>query len=810
MNTLTRKAIADVTRRKARTLLALLGILIGVLGLTAVNEASDLLGGAFFYSTDAQAIPNITFTVNVLPTRVDMTIQHLSNVERLQLRDTYNTFWFFGADNATIEIDAYSDVQQAQLGTFQITSGRMPGPGEIVMDGSDQGIEPIAVDDTVMVAAPDGHLVALHVVGLARTRGLAAWHWPTAPAIGYMSPDGLHQLVSETRGPIINEKPRGTEILVRTRDPNNVRQTYHDIAQVLDNTHLTTVFSREHDASFDGDVQLAVTGPLTVMRLLALLALLLVCAMLFNSVSTLLTEQIKIVGMMKALGGTRWRIVRSYLLTVGIYSVVGTVLGTELGMVTGYQLATHLASLVQEGAGPFSVPVDVGLFSVSWWVLLSSVGLGLVIPHLAALWPLWTGTRITIREAMAAYGVQVGTGKHVHSWEHRLHWVPQTAWLGLRGLFRKPERAALTLFALILSGTIFLAVQVTTDSLSSQIITLPHADVRVDLTNAGETVPAAEVIHAISTLPNVERVEPIDPAIISIAQRELELFALRADTQFYQPHLVTGRWLTANEQGSLVINDFAAQQLDLSVGEHVTVLLEAQQPQQATWTIAGIVHESDFASGSANTEGRLGVAYTTPNDLNALRQASPDAAERLWVRAHNRSLPALHSLEDQIQRLLDRAGLQNTYLSTPQLTDAQGPDPLLIVYLLFDAMAILVAVIGLLSLTHTIAASVLERRLEIGILRSLGATGWRVGSVFWMEGLTLASIAWTLGAIFGLSGGVAIVNLLSTFFGPIDVLFRPLVVLTSLFFVMAVAVIASFGPALSASSVRIREVLRYE
>lgn len=38
---LTRKAIADVTRRKGRTMLMILGIFIGVLGLTAVNGASD-------------------------------------------------------------------------------------------------------------------------------------------------------------------------------------------------------------------------------------------------------------------------------------------------------------------------------------------------------------------------------------------------------------------------------------------------------------------------------------------------------------------------------------------------------------------------------------------------------------------------------------------------------------------------------------------------------------------------------------------------------------------------------------------------
>ena len=67
MHALTRKSLADVTRRKGRTLLMILGILTGVLGITAVTQASDQLGGAFFYSTDPQAVPNIVIRVNALP-----------------------------------------------------------------------------------------------------------------------------------------------------------------------------------------------------------------------------------------------------------------------------------------------------------------------------------------------------------------------------------------------------------------------------------------------------------------------------------------------------------------------------------------------------------------------------------------------------------------------------------------------------------------------------------------------------------------------------------------------------------------------
>ena len=73
--------------------------------------------------------------------------------------------------------------------------------------------------------------------------------------------------------------------------------------------------------------QLIVTGLLNIVRILAGVALLLVCLMIINTVTTVLSEQIRIIGTMKALGGTRWQIMRSYLLSVGIYGISGTVLG---------------------------------------------------------------------------------------------------------------------------------------------------------------------------------------------------------------------------------------------------------------------------------------------------------------------------------------------------------------------------------------------------------------------------------------------------------------------------------------------------
>ena len=195
---LARKALADVIRRKGLQLLAVLGIALGVLGLTAVNQAANLIGGAFFYSADATAVPNVTFTVDSLPPEVSAAIQRLPDVGRMQTRVTYNTDWVnapsMDGQTPVIEIDGYDDPHQLELGAFRLVAGRLPGPGEIVLDESDRAITPVAIRASVTLESPDGQPVTLRVVGLARTPGLLVYH-PRARAVGYMDAAALRQLL---------------------------------------------------------------------------------------------------------------------------------------------------------------------------------------------------------------------------------------------------------------------------------------------------------------------------------------------------------------------------------------------------------------------------------------------------------------------------------------------------------------------------------------------------------------------------------------------------------------------------------------
>jgi putative ABC transport system permease protein len=785
---LTRKAIADITRRKSRTVLVILGILIGVLGLTAVNLADDLMGNAFSFRYNLSTLPDLAY--NTQSQAIDASllsgVQRMANVAQASLRTEYDTRWHISSGSGYAHLSILGNIATSPnaLGAFQLTSGHLPGPGEIVMESSDSTVQPFSLGDTITIDSSGG-TATLHIVGMARTPG----NLYQQNGLAYMRPDVLQHL-AHLSGP--------NDLLVKlgTVNQQTLQQANTAIVHYLHDHGLQRVgVSGQTIAS---STQVIVNGVFAVIRVVSLIALLLACFLMINTVSTLLTEQIPIIGTMKALGGQRGTIMRGYLISMSIYACVGTMFGIALGSVSGAVLAQNFAA---------SLALNLGPFTLSPWVIAVSLVVGLALPLLSALLPLAHGTSITVRQAMATYGVH--TGQHPRTIGRNLSWVPQTVLLGLRGVFRKPIRASLTLLALVFCTAVFLSVQTTTVSISATLNEVEQT-YSSDVTISLNPQPYQPLFHVLSQIPNVERIEPRESQTIQLLQSnqsKLDLVGLDPDTQLYQRHLVSGRWLARNEAHTLVLSDLAAGSLGLRVGD--TLSFRINQKQVEHWAIVGIVH--DLNKDLGNT---LGVAYTNIQVLNALDHApatlhSDLTVSDLMVRARDRSPAAVNTLAKDFYAALAHNGTR-LQVTTAQQSIQQNQGPAQLIYAMFDLVAVIVALVGILGLFSTLSSSVLERRLEIGILRSLGASGWHVASVFLMEGLAFAVLACLIGTALGIPLAYGLVALLSEQIVPLDFLFDPLAIVVTLLFVLLVVALACMGPAFTASRLRIRELLRYE
>jgi putative ABC transport system permease protein len=494
-----KKSFADVTRRKGRTLMVVLGIFIGVLGLTGVNFIQQTILSAFTYSTGTAAnSPDMTLRVNRLDPALTPQLSAVPNVQAVQMQSVFATQWHVSPTpgHVSIAIVSYPDWQHAPITPFQLTSGRYPGVGEIVLEYGDQDLQPVSIGETVTVETSQT-TTSLRVVGFARTQGLPS-PAGSGTARGYMSEAAITQAFGAIVAAPNSQEPQvQEEMAFKVQQISQVTTTADALAQTLRakgvavlQVNITQPFNQQHIN--------AVNGVFTLLLMLSILAVILSALLILNTVITLIAEQTPIIGTLKAVGGTRGAIVRGYLISVVIYSALGMLPAIALGLLLGYPLASFLlASTIRLAVGPFTV------FP---WIIILGLAVGFGVPLLAALLPLWMGTRITVREALSAYGISAGhAGHRLARLAQRLNLVSQTTWLGLRGVFRKRWQAALTLLTLTLAGTTFLVVQTATAA-TNQTIANAFAPYHYDVL-AEMYAQNAPLVAQISALPTVGRVE---------------------------------------------------------------------------------------------------------------------------------------------------------------------------------------------------------------------------------------------------------------------------------------------------------------
>jgi putative ABC transport system permease protein len=814
-----RKSLADVTRRKGRTLLVVLGIFIGVFGLTAINFTNDTLISAFAFTLGYQASqPDFQLTVDRLDPALLPDLQSVPNVKAIQYTSTYGACWQPGQTGTGCSVDlaivGYPRLQHISITPFQLTAGRYPSVGEIVMEQGDQHLHGVNIGDTVTLHAPQG-TVQLRVVGLARTPGTdpAA----TGTALGYMGDAGLQQVVDALGNPVVTG-PDGQQTSpyqhhIQAKFQSTSPQAEDAAAAALQRVaqaHGVTVLGSGFAPKADASVLSTIDSVFALLRTLALLALALSALLILNTVTTLIGEQTAVVGTMKAMGGTRGSIIRGYLVSVGIYALLATLPGVAAGIYAGNLLASTLAP---------QIPLVLGPFGVAPWIVALSLAVGFGVPLLAALPPLWNGTRITVRDALSAYGVSTGAGGGLLAGAgQRLAWVSQTTWLGLRGLFRKRWRATLSLTTLTLAAACFLVVQIATTSVNDTIGAV-RAPVSADMTvNFRDPSTYSHIQGQLSALPNLQRVERTGGTNASTPWGTLQVSGYEPDTQLYHYQLTRGRWLRPGDTNVALLSDAAMRKTGLKIGDTLTLTNNYGSSTQLTLTIIGTVGQS------IDVLGWIGAAVMPADTLNILKGIPADKAAsatgQISIEARDRSLGAVDQLAAEVSAVVNPAGASSDdpgyYAGSggtidteyEYITRRQG-DAYILYYVLY-ALALIVGLVGTLGLANALVASALERRREIGLLRALGASGRRVAQVFWVESLALGAISWWAGALLGLPLAYAFVQTFAWQIMPVDFYVEPPAFGVMLAAIVVIATAASVAPAWRASRMRVAAALRYE
>ncbi len=538
-----------------------------------------------------------------------------------------------------------------------------------------------------------------------------------------------------------------------------------------------------------------------VIFMLGFLVVFLSGFLITNTFSALLNQQVEQIGIMKTIGASRGQVIVLYMVLILVYSLIALGISLPLSSRAADLLLEYLSGEVNFILSSFR-PVPLS-------ILLQCL-VALLVPQIAGLVPILSGTRISVRQALS--GTTSSTAQKTSlsfRMLARLPGISRPLLISLRNTFRKRGRLLLTLFTLTLGGATFISTFNVRSSLESYIDRLGNyflADVNLTLE---QQYRVERVTRDLLQIPGVKSVEAWSGALASIVEKDgsagatVHILAPPADSLLIEPILIDGRWLEPGDENMLTLSEvFLERYPDLGVGG--TIRLKIGEDER-DWRIVGFFQFAGHSSGM--------FAYANYEYLSReFGQFHRSASYRIVAEGPLNTLAEQEVLAARIENELSGLGYQINDVGTGlslQETTAQGLN-ILTTFLLI--MSLLLASVGGIGLAGTMSLNVMERTHEIGVMRAVGGSNRAIINIVLVEGVLIGLLSWFLGVAAALPLSKQLADILFQIIFDRDAAmdFTLSGNLIWLALVLALSVLASVIPAIHASRLTIREVLAYE
>ncbi len=786
-----RKLIRDLWGYKTRSALVVLSITVGVFAIGMVAGARAILerdATASYMATNPASAALYTDAFGddqIRVVRAMKQVAEASGVRRLNVRlKTGPNEW------ATLQLVAFADYENIRLNKVAPVRGDWPPPkNTMLVERASLAATKAQMGDDVTIEMPDGKQRAICISGLAYDIGKAPPSF-SGVAYGYVTMDTLEWL-GQPRA--YNE----LDIVVagNTLDREYIRQVGGQVRDKLEQSGLR-VYSVSVPIPGKHPADSQVQALLLLLVAIGILSLFASGFLIVNTISAILAQQVRQIGIMKAIGGRTRQVAAIYIGMVVVYSLLALALAIPLATIGAHAIVHYIGGLLNMDIGSIELPPNV---------LALQIGVGLIVPLLAALLPIVRGTQVTVREALCDYGLRNPTRGLTDQVIDRIPRVSRSFLLSLRNTFRRKARLALTLLTLTLGGAIFISVMTVRSSL---LLTLDGIfdfwsyDVEIDFSRAyrtevieQETRINPEVVSMENwTFAGVRRVRPN-----GTTSESLFLNGLPAPSDVIHPSLMAGRWLLPDDENAVVINaDLLKNEPDVKIGDDL-VLREGTE--ETHWQVVGLIRGS--FSGP-----RLFANYAYASRV--FHAAGRAEAALIVTRTHDAASQtrAAKALDEHFKHV----GLRVSYVGTTEEIRQRADFQVGIIIGFLMLMALLLALVGGMGLMGTMGLNVVERTREVGVMRAIGASNRSVISIVIGEGVLIGVLSWMAGVVLSLplgkllsdAVGAAILNDHLNFTYSVDG------AAIWLIFVVILAALASFLPARAASRLSVRQVLAYE
>jgi len=789
-----RKVFRDLSSHWFRTALVVLSIAIGIFAVGVMLGGREILLREFDADHTSSVPANVTYRAQdfgddlVIKAGLQPAVAAAQARRSVTLRYTRAG----STEDHSLLLEAFRDFDDIRVAKV-VPLGDAPWPpqrGDVVLEAAAKQVDDFKVGDTLTVERADGETATLRVAGFAHDINAMPSQF-VGFETGYVSYDTMVDL-GETR------QPNQLSLVFADQDItlSEASRLSVDLREKLfdqENLQVLNTDVPKPGSHFLGDI----FGALSLL-LLALggLSLGLSAFLVVNTVSSLMAQQVRQIGVMKAIGGSAGQLERLYVVTVAIYGALAVAVGLPATAAATRWFSDFAAEILNFRVTSYAPPA---------WVVLVEIAVGMLVPLLAAAGPVRSGVRMSVVKALNATGMTDARFGHglVDRLLGKIHGLPRPVALSLRNTFLRKGRLALTLSTLVLASAVVMSVFSVQASIERTITDL-ESWWRYDAEFVFATPQDAAAVEAeVEDVPEVVALEawPAFPATLvrsdGTENESFNIVGLDPETDFVGPTLIEGRWLTEGDTNALVINtDVQNAEESLKVGSDVRLDVLGTG---TNWRIVGVI------------KGQLGGS-TVYCDADELTDAAGiSGVTRLLVRGEASDAESEQALLTAVEDRLKDGGYQVRSAQTRADLAGRLREWLGILVAFLVLMAALLATVGVIGLTGTMSINVLESTREIGVMRATGAQHGAIYQIYVTEGVTVGFIAWFVGALFVYPLSLGLVRALEAVIGiPLSYAFSWLGLLAWLALMLVISGLASIAPAFRASQVSVRDAIAYE
>ena len=807
-----RKVLHDLFDNKARTLLVVFSIAVGVFSIGVIAGAYEIISNDMSASYAANQPANIDFLMENFDEDVLTSVRNAKTINAAEARRVFNIrVRVAGTEKwSTLDVVAFHDFAKNNVNLLRPLEGTgEPRKREVLLEQNALKDFNVGVGGKLEFQLPDGSTEIMPVVGIVQDIAMGAGDFLASPH-AYMTMDTLpymqqpelynhiYATVSESGDDILHLRTVGADLKDKLEKGEG------------DATVIRMRFALSHEHPLASTVD-AILG---ILMALGILIVFLSSSLIANTLSALLSQHLRYIGVIKLVGGRNRQVFFMYLALIMCFSALALLIAVPLGGQGAYGLALLVSSMLNFNLlGYRIVPV----------AFLIQIAVGALVPLVAGLLPVISGSRITVLRALSGdltqdeKQVQAGEEKQL-SWFDRMQLrfthiltvrgihIPRPFIISLRNTFRRKRRLALTLFTLTMGGAIFIAVFNVRTTLHDYIGAIGKyftADVSVDFDSPYRL---HEIEQTAMQMPGVLKVEGwqfTSSEILDENDNVLEninIFGPPAQSKLVEPILVAGRWMQADDVRKLVVSEAVYKYYpNMQPGDTLKLKIDGRKE---IWEVVGIFKFVD-------REGVLAYApFEYMSQMNHLVNRS--SSYRIVLDKHDR--PYQDAMAEKLDRFFSDNGfkVRKAQAGRASLDKAVESLDTLAVFLLI--MALLTATVGAMGLTGTMGMNVLERTREIGIMRSIGADNRAVMRTVIAEGVVIGMLSFAFAIVLSVPFTYLLSNIVSqaVFQTPIDTIFTFTGYGIWLALVLVLSALASVLPARNAARLTIREVLAYE